>query len=144
MRAGSGFPKSVRMWKLLSLVKAFASANLPLEKLAVGSPLREYFCKYMPQCAKGGTQLVDPDNLRRTWLPKVMEEGLFAYLSAPCSAAQAERTFSLLDHIQTDDRLSRDLMLLSFMMSLHTNMSDTVLEALAFVCINKSLFADSP
>ena len=41
------------------------------------------------------------------------------------SAAQAERFFSLLGHIQTDDRF---------------NMSDSVLQALSFVYTNKDLY----
>lgn len=48
-----------------------------------------------------------------------------AYLLTPRSAARAERTFSLLGHIQTDDRL---------------NMVNETLQALTFVYINHGLF----
>lgn len=48
-----------------------------------------------------------------------------AYLLSPRSAAQAERTFSLLGHIQTPQRL---------------NMEDTTLRALTFCYVNKELF----
>ena len=48
-----------------------------------------------------------------------------AYLLSPRSAAAAERTFSLLGHIQTPQRL---------------NMQDSTLSALAFCYINKELF----
>ena len=65
---------------LKDTVKAFAAANVPLEKLANGSPLREYFNKYVPQCS----MLVDSDNLRRTWLPKVLDEGLFLCFDLIC------------------------------------------------------------
>ena len=49
-----------------------------------------------------------------------------AYLLSPRSAAQAERTFSRLGHIQTDDRL---------------NMCNQTLQGLTFIYLNKQLFA---
>lgn len=45
-----------------------------------------------------------------------------AYLSAPRSASQAERSFSLLGHIQTDDRLLRELGLRNFCCCLHNSL----------------------
>ena len=61
---------------------------------------------------------------RRDLFPKLAPVAI-AYLLTPRSAAQAERTFSLLGHIQTDDRL---------------NMRDDTLQALTFVYINHKLF----
>ena len=72
------------------VVKAFAACNIPLSKLEEGmcprqpsapgllsgSPLRDLFLKYMRvdnQSIASG--LVDPTNLRRTWLPAVHDEG---------------------------------------------------------------------
>ena len=49
-----------------------------------------------------------------------------AYVQFPRSAARSERTFSLVGHIQTEDRL---------------NMSNPTMQNLAFLYINKQLFS---
>ena len=53
---------------------AFAASNVPLSKLDKDGPIRHLFDKYM---AVDGEKLplVDPNNLRGTWLKKVWNEG---------------------------------------------------------------------
>ena len=66
---------------LKDTVRAFAASNVPLEKLAKGSPIRNLLEKYMTVNGENvGNILVDPDNLRRTWLPKVLDDGMFSPL----------------------------------------------------------------
>ena len=71
---------------LKDVVKAFAATNTPLSKLEKGSPMRQLFEKYMTIDGDPITgNLVDPINLRGTWLPKVYDEGL-SFLLAVFSA----------------------------------------------------------
>lgn len=62
---------------LKDVVRAFASSNVPISKLAMGSPMRQLFDKYMKVDGEAPSlTMVDPNNLRGTWLPKVHGEGL--------------------------------------------------------------------
>lgn len=60
---------------LKDLTRAFASSNVPLSKLAKDAPMRKLFEKYMVLDG-GKVVIVDPINLRGTWLPKVWKEGV--------------------------------------------------------------------
>ena len=67
---------------LKDVVKAFAATNTPLSKLEKGSPMRQLFEKYMQvDGAPITSTLVDPINLRGTWLPKVYDEGVNEFYS---------------------------------------------------------------
>lgn len=70
------------------VVRAFASSNIPLSKLAPGSPMRQLFEKYMKVDGESPSlALVDPNNLRKTWVSKVHEEGVSLrgfFFTFPC------------------------------------------------------------
>ena len=62
---------------LKDVVRAFATSNVPLSKLDKDGPVRKLFDKYMAVEGQQGQQvpMVDPNNLRGTWLKKVWTEG---------------------------------------------------------------------
>lgn len=60
---------------LMEVTSAFAASNVPMSKLEKGSPLRQLLEKYMVVDGEK-PRLVDPINLRGTWLPKVLKEGV--------------------------------------------------------------------
>lgn len=62
---------------LKDTVQAFTVANIPLQKLHSNGPIRQLFEKYMV-VGKNQLQpmLVDPKNLRETWIPKVLQDGV--------------------------------------------------------------------
>ena len=62
------------------VVRAFTKCNVPLSKLDIGSPMRDLFEKYMKVDGDSpAPTLVDPNNLRGTWLPKVHAEGMMGW-----------------------------------------------------------------
>lgn len=86
---------------LKDITRAFAACNVPLSKLDKGSPMRALFEKYMVlEGQKIDAILVDPSNLRGTWLPKVIHVTLLVFKTFFSFQIYAEGLRKLQDKIR--------------------------------------------
>ena len=137
---------------------ALAGSNIPMEKVAAGTLLRQFLEKWTVTKEEFdlGHMIVHPNNLRLSHLDKVVKKGLslkrcecigIGIGSDGCYSVLCV-LFGLLAYVGVKILNNKGLLLLLIMMDHVTiqtpdrlNMSNEVLVGLSFVYINKSLYS---